>query len=399
MRKVSITGVGMTDFGKFESRGLRDLGTAAISEAMTDAGVSATDIDLVVHANAVGGLLTGQEMIRGQVVTSGTDLAGLPLVNVENACASSSSGIHVAMLAIQSGQYDTVVVAGVEKMSGRGTSTALAALMSAADVDRLPEFNREMTGNEDGVESFFMEAYARQTAEYMEASGATARDFAEVAAKNSVHASLNPHAQYRTIRSADEVLASRPVAGVLTMLMCSPIADGAAAVVLQATDRLRDDQRAGAVDLRASVVLTGTPGGSVPGLEHRAIDAAYERSGVGPADLDLAEVHDAASPNELIMIEALGLCPPGDAPKLLANGATRLGGRIPVNTSGGLVSKGHPVGATGAAQVFELVTQLRGRAGDRQVDGARVGIAESAGGYSHPEAAVCAVTIVSKDSS
>ncbi len=348
-----------------------------------------------MHANAVAGLLTGQEMTRGQVVTSGTGLVGTPLVNVENACAGSSTAVHVALCAIRSGAYGTVLVVGTEKMSGKGTRAALDALTTAADVDRIEEFHHELTGRDGPADSFFMEVYARTCADYTARSGATAADFAEVAAKNSWHGARNPRAQYRTARSVDEILASRTVAGPLTMLMCSPIADGAAALVLRATDLVAD--RSAAVRVRASALRSGVPGGAEPGLEQRTIDAAYAEAAVGPDDLDVVEVHDAASPNELIVTEKLGLCPPGEGPKLLHSGATRLGGRVPVNTSGGLVSRGHPVGATGAAQLVELVTQLRGRAADRQVQGARVGLAENAGGYTHPEGAACVVTILSKD--
>lgn len=395
MREVSITGVGITGFGKFPDTSLRHLGTTAIDEALADSGLTPSDVDLVVHANAVAGLLTGQEMTRGQVVTSGTGLVGKPLINVENACAGSSTGVHVALSAIRSGAYGTVLVVGTEKMSGKGTRAALDALTTAADVDRIEEFNRELTGRDGPADSFFMEIYAKTCADYMARSGATAADFAEVAAKNSQHGSLNPKAQYRTARSVDEVLASRAVAGPLTMLMCSPIADGAAALVLRASELVTD--RPAAVRVRASALRSGIPGGAEPGLEQRTIDAAYAEAGIGPDDLDVVEVHDAASPNELIVTEELGLCGPGEGPKLLHSGATRLGGRVPVNPSGGLVSRGHPVGATGAAQLVELVTQLRGRAGDRQAEGIRVGLAENAGGYTHPEGAACVVTILSKD--
>lgn len=395
MREICITGAGMTSFGKVPGTSLPSLGRAAIREALDDAGLAESDVDLVVHANAVAGLLTGQEMTRGQVVVSGTGLTGKPLINVENACASSSTAVHVALTAIGSGAYETVLVVGTEKMSGRGTHVALNALTTAVDVERIEEFNRDVTGRDGPAESFFMEVYARTTQSYMDRSGATALDFAAVAAKNSLHGSLNPKAQYQIARTAEEVLQSRPVAGPLTMLMCSPIADGAAALVLQATDRVID--QANAVRIRASVLRTGIPGGGGTPLEERTINAAYAQAALGPSDLDVVEVHDAASPNELVICEELGLCGPGEAPKLLASGATRLGGRIPVNTSGGLVSRGHPVGATGAAQLVELVTQLRGRAGARQVEGARIGLAENAGGYTHPEAAACAVTVLSKD--
>jgi acetyl-CoA acetyltransferase len=394
MDTVSIVGVGMTTFGKFPDRSLRSLGTAAIAEALTDAELAEDDIDLVIHANAVGGLVTGQEMTRGQVVVSGTGLAGTPLVNVENACASSSTALHLAKAAILSGMYRTVLVVGNEKMSGRGTRAVLDALASAADVDRIEEFNRELTGREGPAESFFMEVYAQETRDYMARTGATAADFALIAAKNSGHAALNPHAQYRIRRTPDEVLASRLIADPLTMLMCSPVADGAAALVVRATN---DTASPDAVQVRASVVRTGIPGGGNQTLERRTAEAAYEQAGFGPDELDVVELHDAASPNELIVYEELGLCAPNEGPKFARSGATTLGGDLPVNTSGGLVSKGHPVGATGAAQIVELVTQLRGRAGARQVSGARRALAENAGGYSHPEAAACAVTILSKD--
>lgn len=394
MDTVSIIGVGMTPFGKFPDRSLRDLGTAAIAEALADAGVAEGDVDLVVHANAIGGLMTGQEMTRGQVVVSGTTLAGKPLVNVENACASSSTALHLAAAAVLSGMYRTVLVVGNEKMSGHGTRAVLDALATAADVDRIEEFNRELTGSTDGAESFFMEVYAQETRDYMARSGATPLDFASIAAKNSDHAALNPHAQYRTRRTPEEILASRLIAQPLTMLMCSPVADGAAALVVRATD---DTDSPDAVRVRASVVRTGIPGGGGQTLERRTAEIAYEQAGFGPDELDVIELHDAASPNELLLYEELGLCAPGEGPKLARSGATALGGDLPVNTSGGLVSKGHPVGATGAAQIVELVTQLRGRAGDRQVSGAHRALAENAGGYSHPEAAACAITILSRD--
>lgn len=394
MDTVSIIGVGVTSFGKFPDRSLRELAAPAITEALDDAAVGEADIDLVIHANAVGGLVTGQEMTRGQVVVSDTGLVGKPVVNVENACASSSSALHLAQAAILSGMYRTVLVVGNEKMSGRGTRAVLDALASAADVDRLEHYSRELTGREGAAESFFMQVYAQETRDYMARTGATAHDFALIAAKNSAHAALNPHAQYRTARTPEDVLASRMIADPLTMLMCSPVADGAAALVVRAT---ADAPSPDAVQVRASVLRTGIPGGGATTLERRTAHAAYEQAGFGPQDLDVVELHDAASPNELIVCEELGLCAAGEGPKLARSGATSLGGDLPVNTSGGLVSKGHPVGATGAAQIVELVTQLRGRAGPRQVPGARRGLAENAGGYSHPEAAACAITILSKD--
>jgi acetyl-CoA acetyltransferase len=395
MRDVNIIGVGMTPFGKVQGCTLKTLGSTAIREALADAGMGPQGVDLVVHGNAMGGQLTGQHMVRGQVVTTGTGLSGLPLINVENACATSSTGVHMALAGIRSGMYDTAIVCGTEKMTGLPTAEVLAAMLSGTDVERLPEIAEEVTGSSEHVESFFMEIYANFTRAYMERSGATVEDFADVAAKNSAHGVLNPLAQYRRRRTREEVLASRVVTDPLRVLMCAPIADGAAAVVLQAADVTRDTSRA--VRVTASALLSGDSDPSTS-IEHRTVTAAYEQAGLGPEDIDLVEIHDAASPNELIMYEQLGFCAPGDGASLLASGATALGGRVPFNPSGGLVSKGHPVGATGCAQLVELTQQLRGEAGERQVAGARHALAENAGGYLHPHAAACVVTILSAGS-
>jgi acetyl-CoA acetyltransferase len=389
MREVSVTGVGSTRFGKQPEATLPGLGAEAISVALADAGVEPSEVDLVVHGNAMAGRLGGQDMIRGQIVAAAAGLAGVPVLNTENACATASSALYIALGAIRSGMHDTVVVCGAEQMSIRPTREVLAAMTGAVEQTRIPEITRELTGSDEPAESFFMEVYARITAAYMERSGATAEDFADVAAKNSANGVRNPLAQYRRALSRDEILASRQIAGPLTALMCSPIADGAAALVLRAADR-----DPGGVRIRACALGAGVTGAADQPLERRTALAAYEQAGLGPEDLHVIQVHDAASPNELIMYEELGLCPEGDGPKLLTSGDTALGGRIPVNTDGGLVSRGHPVGATGCAQLVELVSQLRGRAGDRQVEGARIGLAENAGGYVHPDAAACVITIL-----
>jgi acetyl-CoA acetyltransferase len=395
MRQVDVIGVGITPFGKHADATVRILGAEAIAMALADAGVAPAEVGLLVHGNAMAGLLDGQEMIRGQVVAADAGLAGVPVVNVENACATSSSALHVALAGIRAGMYDTAVVCGTEKMSGRPTGEILTAMTGGADLERLGEITRDLTGSDEPPVSFFMAVYARIAADYQARAGAVAGDFADVAVKNSAHGALNPNAQYRRALSRDEILASRVVAGPLTTLMCSPIADGAAALVLRAADA--PGPTADAVRIRGCALRSGATGSPGTPLEQRAAAAAYEEAGLGPEDLDVVEVHDAAAPAELIMYEELGLCGRGDGPKLLASGATALGGRVPVNPDGGLVSRGHPVGATGCAQLVELVTQLRGRAGARQVPGARVGLAENAGGYLHPEAAACVVTILSRD--
>ena len=223
-----------------------------------------------------------------------------------------------------------------------------------------------------GKRSFFMDIYAASSRAYMKSSGATREDFAQVAVKSHRHAALNPYAQYRTEVTVDDVLASREIAPPLTLLMCSPIGDGAAALVVCSPGMAR---RLGAqVRVRACALVSGRdrrPG--EPGAVERAAETAYEQAGLGPGDLDVVELHDAAAPAELIIYEELGLCGEGEGPALLASGATALGGKIPVNLSGGLLSKGHPIGATGCGQLVELADQLRGRCGQRQATGARVG--------------------------
>ncbi len=396
MHNVLIAGVGMTKFGKFLQRDIRSLAEEAVQEALTDANTQAKDVGLVVSANAIAGVITGQEMIRGQVALSDTQLMGLPMINVENACASASSAVHFAWLAVGSGQYDVAVALGVEKMSSEDKHKTFAALATAADITRLEQYRQELLGSSGQADSFFMDVYADETKHYMERSGATQRDFAHIAVKNHHHGALNPKAQYREEVSLEEVLQSRLISWPLTLLMCSPIADGAAAVVVCSEDYAR---RIGAdtVRIRASALVSGQPGSGHEPPEVRASRQAYAQAGLGPENINIVELHDAAAPNELIVYEDLGLCGHGEGPRFLASGATVLGGRLPVNTSGGLLSKGHPVGATGCAQLVELTEQLRGRAGVRQAEGVQVALAENAGGYVHPGPAACVVTILSRN--
>ncbi len=250
-------------------------------------------------------------------------------------------------------------------------------------------------GTEPGASrSFFMDIYAYLAREYMQRSDATAADFARVAAKNHRHGSLNPKAQYRDRVTVEQVLAARPIADPLTLTMCSPLGDGAAAVLLCSPAWARA-RGADAVRLLASVLVSGQVDPSEPAVE-RAARRAYELAGVGPQDVDVAEVHDAAAPAELIVYEEIGLAAPGEGAALLRSGATELGGRVPVNVSGGLISKGHPVGATGCAQIVELTEQLRGHAGERQVESARVALAENAGGFLDTEPAAVGIHVLAR---
>ena len=407
MTDVVIAGTGMTRFGKFPEATMRTMAEEAVSGALADAGMSAADVGMVFFSNAVAGIITGQEMIRGQVALRHTGLLGKPIVNVENACASASTAFHLAVMAVASGSVDVALAVGSEKLTHPDKARSFSAIGTAVDlfqIDELKRWTRDGAAGlpvpidaeeDDSKRSFFMDVYAANTRAYMERSGATVEDFAEVAVKSHAHAALNPCAQYRAPVTVEEVLAGRMVAHPLTLLMCSPIGDGAAAVVVCSAERAR---RGGIdpVQVRASVLVSGTDHGpDEAGSVVRASALAFERAGIGPEDLNVIELHDAAAPAELMTYEELGLCPAGDGPALLRSGATRLGGQHVVNPSGGLLSKGHPIGATGCAQLVELADQLRGRCGERQVPGARTALAENAGGFLATDNAAIAITVLS----
>lgn len=401
MRDVFVCGVGMTAFGKFPERTVGTLAVEATTTALADAGLGVPDVETVFYANATAGLMTGQEMVRGQIALRETGLLGKPIVNVENACASASTAANLAWLSVASEQVDVALAVGAEKLSHPDKTRAFTALAAAVDQERLGElkaalYNEQADPAATGDRSFFMDVYADMAKKYMARSGATAEDFAAVAVKSHRHAALNPRAQYRNQVTVEEVLQSRQISGPLTLLMCSPIGDGAAAIVF-CSEGVAARLETPKVRVRASSLVSGREGPSPETAVERAARRAYEIAGLGPEDVDVAEVHDAAAPAELIVYEELGLCGPGDGPKLLASGDTGLGGRIPVNTSGGLISKGHPVGATGLAQLVELTEQLRGALGERQVEGAQVAIAENGGGYLGPDPAAVCVTILTRD--
>ncbi|HEV7941554.1 MAG TPA: thiolase family protein [Solirubrobacteraceae bacterium] len=397
MREVVIAGVGMTPFGKFQERSLRSLAGEAVTAALADAHAPAKDVGMAFLGNAAAGLITGQEMIRAQVTLQDTGVLGIPLVNVENACASSSSALHLAWLTVAAGQVDVALAVGSEKLVHPDKLRSFEAISAAVDLEGREQLARRVAPPHDDSgrpRSFFMDIYAYLARDYMDRSDASAEDFARVAVKNHRHGALNPKAQYRNLVSLEEVLGSREIAAPLTLLMCSPLGDGAAAVVLCSEDYARS-RDADAVKVLASVLVSGQLEPSEPAVA-RAAARAYELAGVGPQDLDVVEVHDAAAPAELIVYEELGLAAPGEGPALIRSGATELGGRVPVNTSGGLLSKGHPIGATGCAQVVELVEQLRGHAGERQVEGARVALAENAGGFLDTEPAAVAIHVLAR---
>jgi acetyl-CoA acetyltransferase len=412
MRRVAVVGAGMTKFGKMLDRGLKDIGREAVENAMKDAGVEQTQIEAAIVGNATAGLITGQEMIKAQVVLREMGFGDIPMINTENACASSSTAFHLAWLYVASGMYDIVLALGVEKLYHEDKTRSFRAIGSAVDMEAIQSLmkataERGRDGGEakgDGgsgageKRSMFMDFYAASAREHMKKYGSTAVQFAKVAVKSHHNASLNPYAQYRETYSVEDILNAPMVAEPLTRLMCSPIGDGAAALVLCSEEKARQ-LTTKPIWVTASILGSGkdrAPG--EPGVTTRMARKAYEVAGVGPNDIDVIELHDASAPAELIEYEELGLCKVGEGGKLIEDGVTAIDGKIPVNPSGGLLSKGHPIGATGCAQLTEIVWQLRGDAGDRQVMGgnAKVGLTQNGGGMMRGEAAAMAIHVLER---
>ena len=404
-----VAGVGMTRFGKMLDRGMKSIGAEAVEAAIKDAGLTAGDIEAAYVGNAAAGLVTGQECIRGQVVLRSAGIGKIPVVNVENACASASTALHQAAAMVTAGLYDVVLALGVEKLYDEDKRKSFAAFSGAVDVEalaeimaRLKEGARETgaTAASEGAgqnRSMFMDIYAASARSHMKRFGTTERQFARIASKNSFHGSMNPRAQFREHLSIEDVLAAPMIAEPLTRPMCSPIGDGAAAAIIISERKARELGLTSPVRISSMVLRSGWDHGSdEAGLVEVCSSEAYQEAGVGPKDLSVIEVHDASAPAELMAYESLGLCGKGEGGQLIDSDATRLGGSIPVNTSGGLLRKGHPVGATGIAQIVELTEQLQGRAGARQVPGARIGLAQNGGGKKGNDAAAMLVTVLQR---
>jgi acetyl-CoA acetyltransferase len=402
-----VAGVGMTSFGRMMDRGLKSTGGEAITAALFDAGVDKREVQAAWMSNAAAGVLTGQECIRGEVVLRGVGMGGLPVVNVENACASASTAFNQACAMVTAGLYDVVLACGVEKMYFEDRAKVFGAFMGAVDIEQLQSIldglqksaassgANEASKGAGQNRSMFMDIYAAAARGHMQRYGTTAEQFAMVSAKNSFHGSLNPRAQFREAMTVEQVLASPMIAEPLTRPMCSPIGDGAAAAVIVSERKMRQLGLANPIRVASSVLRSGWDhGAGEEGLSELCAREAYEEAGVGPSDLSLVELHDASAPAEIMAYESIGLCPKGEGGRLVADGATRLGGRIPVSTSGGLLRKGHPIGATGLAQVVEITEQLQGRAGARQVAGARVGLCHNGGGNIGSDAAAQCVSIL-----
>lgn len=402
---VWIVGVGMTPFGRHTGRGVRDLTAEAVSEALADAGLERGDIGAAFFGNTTQGALEGQLMVGGQIALRAMGFERIPVFNVENACATGATALHLAVGQVRAGAADIALAVGVEKMNVADRDRAMAVFEGAYDVSdpdglsaTLTALGGEVDDTGAGRRSVFMDIYAALARAHMNTFGTTQRQIAAVAEKNHRHATHNDKAHHRTPLTVEEILAARPLAFPLTVPMCAPITDGAAAVVVCGQRGLR--RLAGAdrhVRVLACVVGTGVErplDATDRHITRLLAERAYEEAGVGPQDVDVAELHDATAFAEIQLTELLGLCEPGAGGEAAERGVTTLGGRLPVNPSGGLESKGHPLGATGLAQVYELVQQLRGEGGVRQVDRARIGIAENGGGFHSGEEAVSAITVV-----
>jgi acetyl-CoA acetyltransferase len=364
---------------------LKDLSRVAIVRALIDANVQPRDIETVYSANAMGGLLQGQEQIRGQTVVRDVGIERVPIINVENACASGSSALREAIMAITAEAVDVALVVGFEKMFVGDLDKSLTALESAADLDVV-----------GGLGLQFTAVYAMRLMKQMAAGNLLPGHLVDVTVKSHHNGSLNPMAQHRKPVSAAEVRESRRIADPLSLMMCSSICDGAAALVVAREGVLECDQP---IAIRATAAASGFTRGAdddEPTIAESCAAKAYDMASVGPDDIDVAEVHDAVAPGELLYYEQLGFCERGGAGDLLDSGATALTGSIPVNTSGGLCSRGHPTGATGLAQICELVWQLRGEGDERQVAAPRLALAQNSGGWYEGESAACNVHILER---
>jgi acetyl-CoA acetyltransferase len=415
MEDVYIIGSYSTAFGRRPDQDPRALAREAVIGALNDAGLGKrAPIDQAYFGNCLMHR-QGQTMIRGQTAMLPLFDEGFlpertPVVNVEGACATGSLALHGAWKDILSGLSEVTLAVGVEKLFDPKDPSAslreIAGGFDQLDAPRWVEAYRaaaEQVSAEWGPapdRSIAMDTYGVQAAIHMSRFGTTRAQMAAAAAKNYVYGALNPKAQYRFRMSVDEVLADRHVSGPFTRAMCAPIGDGAAAAVLCSRAYLghvSQEVRDRAVRIRASAFSGGKFRAiDEPSLSRVAADKAYELAGIGPEDVNVAEVHDATSFCELYQMEMLRFCPDGEGGRFVASGATGPGGRLPVNTSGGLVSKGHPIAATGLSMTYEIVTQLRNEAGERQVPGARIGLIENGGGVIGLEEAVCGVTILER---
>jgi len=412
MEPIYIAGIAMTEFGRHPDRSLQDMALEALNGALADARAQRSDIGAVFYAGITNGQLQGQLSIPGQVVCSKIGIEGVPIYNVENACASGSTAVHLAVQSLRAGATDVALALGAEKMVVPDKMKTLSLFEAGWDVSTAEENYATLVRMGEGIVvpagsesdrpySKFMAIYAAMCRWHMKTYGTTQRQIAAVCAKNHNHSVHNPYSQFRKPFTIEEVLAAPPITYPITLPMCAPMTDGAAAAIICTEAGLKrigaDPKRC--VRIAASVIRSFTLRDLAEPekhVSHLAALQAYEIAGLGPQDMHVAEVHDASAMGEIIQSENLGLAPLGQGGICAERGDFTVGGRIPINPSGGLESKGHPLGATGIGQLFELTTQLRGEAGARQVQGARHAIQENGGGLIGIEEGAVAVHILSR---
>jgi benzoylsuccinyl-CoA thiolase BbsB subunit len=364
MREVAIIGVGSTVFGKFPEKLPYELGAEAAWAAVQDAGITPKDLQFAYCANLYGGMVIGQAVLGEIGVTD------IEQTNVQNACAGGATALRKAWWDIASGLYDVGIAVGVESIT---TSPIAGTLITPAKGDITGELGMNMVAR-----------FALSQRRYMDTYNISLEQIAKVSVKNHHNGCLNPYSQYKKELTIEEIINSRPICEPITLLQCCPSTDGAAAAILVSSDMAKKytDKP---VTIAASVLKSGDysfrwEDMTFSDMTYKCVNAAYEMAGLGPEDIDVCELHDAFAVNELQHYVELGFCKRGEEARLIEDGITEIGGKLPVNTSGGLLSKGHPISASGIAQVAEIVWQLRGQAGKRQVANPRVGLAHVAGG-------------------
>lgn len=401
---VYIIGAAMNKFGKYLDKSIKTLTGESLAGVLKDADLGTQDIQAAWFSNTGWGMQDFQHCIRGQVALSANGLDKIPITNVENACASASTALHGAWTAIKAGLYDCVLAIGTEKVYSEDRNLMMKGFMSGTDVEVTTQYIEQMkqearrkaeASGKSGEKqeksaghSVFMDFYAMGARKHMKQHGSTQQQLAVIAAKAHNNSTLNPLAQYTFPQTVEQVLADYEVAYPLTRAMCSPVGDGTAAAIICSEKFLKTHPSSRAVLIKASVLRSGSWTENT--ISGRAVKPAYEMAGLGPEDINVAEVHDATAFGELYQTEKLGFCPEGEGGLFAESGATALNGKLPINPSGGLLSRGHPIGASGLAQIYELVAQIRGEAGKRQVREPKIALAENGGGtIGFGEAAMC----------
>jgi acetyl-CoA acetyltransferase len=394
--KVYIYSVGMTKFGKFLEKGIKDLTGEALKSVQSDNDFNLNNIEAAWFSNTGWGMTDFQHSIRGQVALTPNGVDKVSITNVENACASGSTAFNGAWTAIKAGIFDCTLAMGAEKVYQEDRAKMMGGFVTYTDVEATRALMEQMkkaakqraekaasqSGDgkqkKKGGHSVFMDFYAAGARAHMKEYGTTQRQLAAIAAKNHNNSTMNPLAQYTFPMTVDQVMEDYEVAYPLTRAMCAPVGDGAAAAVLCSEKFLKEHPNDRAVLVRASVLRSGS--WKRDNVSQRVSEAAYKMAKLSPKDINVAEVHDATAYGELEQIEQMGFCGLGKGGPFTESGETEIGGKVAVNPSGGLLSRGHPLGASGLAQIYELVTQLRGDAGKRQVGDPKYALAENGGG-------------------